>query len=458
MVRPRGQSAYGAGAKVLSVDENSIRGIAAKVIRKGNFVGVVAENEWDAVKAAQQLKVTWDRTPSLPGSAGLFDAMKAAKTKDNVVLERGDIGGLASAPHVVSFKIHGPYQSHAPFAPNCAIADVKTDRCCVSSSARHRMSTATRGKLATMLGLPPKKMRVQYYEGSGTYGHSCYDDVALGAAVLSQAAGKPVRLQFMRWDEHGWDNYGPAHIGEVRASADKDGKLVAYEYHGWQHNWSLMETSEQLAYEKPAQEWPGMAAQGISTANIGGIYAAPNVRTVNHQVPGAPLLKGGWLRSPLDLSMSFASEQAIDQLAFLAGLDPWQFRQKNITNARWRGVLDAAAQAANWVPRRAYQNSAGARVVRGRGIGVGTHLVSYGGAVADIEVDKETGKVAIKHLYGAIDAGLTVNPAFVENQISGQLVQAASRMLKEEITCRRRTSRASTGTAIRCCGLRSVPR
>jgi len=432
VVRPRGQSAYGAGAKVLSVDENSIRGIAAKVIRKGNFVGVVAENEWDAVKAAQQLKVTWDRTPSLPGSAGLFDAMKAAKTKDNVVLERGDIGGLASAPHVVSFKIHGPYQSHAPFAPNCAIADVKSDSVLVKCSTQDVYGT--RGKLATMLGLPPEKVRVQYYEGSGTYGHSCYDDVALGAAVLSQAAGKPVRLQFMRWDEHGWDNYGPAHIGEVRASADKDGKLVAYEYHGWQHNWSLMETSEQLAYEKPAQEWPGMAAQGISTANIGGIYAAPNVRTVNHQVPGAPLLKGGWLRSPLDLSMSFASEQAIDQLAFLAGMDPWQFRQKNITNERWRGVLDAAAQASNWVPRRAYQNSAGARVVRGRGIGVGTHLVSYGGAVADIEVDKETGKVTIKHLYGAIDAGLTVNPAFVENQISGQLVQAASRMLKEEIT------------------------
>ncbi len=414
----------------------SIRGISAKVIRKGDFVGVVAENEWDAVKAAQQLKVTWNNAPSLPGSAGLFDKMKAAKTRDNVVLERGDIGGLGSAPHVVSFSIRGPYQAHAPFGPNCAIADVKADavpvQCLVKCSTQDVYGT--RGKLATMLGMPPDKVRVQYYEGSGTYGHSCYDDVALGAAVLSQAAGKPVRLQFMRWDEHGWDNYGPAHIGEVRASADKDGKLVAYEYHGWQHNWSQLETLEQLAYGKPAQEWPGMAAQGISTANIGGIYAVPNVRTMNHQVPGGYFLKGGWLRSPLDLSMSFASEQAIDQLAFVLNMDPWKFRQNNITDARWRGVLDAAADAAGWVPRRAYQNSAGARIVRGRGIGLGTHLVSYGGAVADVEVDKETGKVAIKRLFGAIDAGLTVNPAFVENQISGQLVQAASRMLKEEVT------------------------
>lgn len=433
VVRPHGQGAYGAGAKVLNVDEASIRNIpGARVIRKGDFVGVVAENEWDAVKAARQLKVTWDATPSLPGSAGLFDAMRAAKTKDNVVLERGDIGAFGGAAHVVSFKTHGPYQSHAPFGPNCAIADVKADSVLVQCSTQDVYGT--RGKLATMLGMPQDKIRVQYYEGSGTYGHSCYDDVALGAAVLSQGAGKPVRLQFMRWDEHGWDNYGPAHIGEVRAAADGAGKLVAYEYHGWQHNWSLMETSEQLAYGKPAQEWPGMAAQGVSVAHIGGIYAAPNVRIVNHQVPGTPLLKGGWLRSPLDLSTSFASEQAIDQLAYELNMDPLEFRQRNITNPRWRGVLDAAAQAAKWMPRRANTNRFKGNIVSGRGIGLGTHLVSYGGAVAEIQVNKETGVVKVKHMYGAIDAGLTANPAFVENQISGQLVQTTSRMLKEEIT------------------------
>ena len=88
----------------------------------------------------------------------------------------------------------------------------------------------TRGTLARILGLPVDKVRVQYYEGSGTYGHSCYDDVAQAAALLSQLAGKPVRLQFMRWDEHGWDNYGPAHVGEVRAAASADGKIVGYEY------------------------------------------------------------------------------------------------------------------------------------------------------------------------------------------------------------------------------------
>jgi nicotinate dehydrogenase subunit B len=433
VVRPRGQSAYGAGAKVLNVDEASIRNIpGARVIHRGDFIGVVAEKEWDAVRAARQLKVTWDTTPTLPGSAGLFDNMRAARTTDRVVLERGDIGGLGGAQHVVSFKVNAPYQAHAPFGPNCALADVTADAALVKCSTQDVYGT--RGKLATMLGMPPEKVRVQYYEGSGTYGHSCYDDVALGSAILSQAAGKPVRLQFMRWDEHGWDNYGPAHVGEVRAAADAAGKIVAYEYHGWQHNWSLLETSEQLAYGKSATEWPGAAAQGVSAANTSGIYATPNLRIVNHQLPGTAYLKGGWLRSPLDLSVSFASEQAIDQLAYLLNMDSWEFRQRNITDPRWRGVLDAAAQAAKWTPRRAASNRSNSKIVTGRGIGVGTHLVSYGGAVAEIEVNRETGQVVAKHMYGAIDAGLTVNPAFVENQISGQLVQTASRMLKEEVT------------------------
>ncbi len=434
VVRPRGQSAYGAGVKVLSVDEASIRNIpGARLIRRGDFTGVVAENEWDAVRAARQLKVTWDTTPTLPGSAALYESMRNAKTTDQVVMERGDIGAFGNAAHVVArTTYHGPYQAHAPFGPNCAIADITADSALVMCSTQDVYGT--RGKLSAMLGMPPEKVRVQYYEGSGTYGHSCYDDVALASAILSQAAGKPVRLQFMRWDEHGWDNYGPAHVGEVRAAADANGKIVAYEYHGWQHNWSLLETSEQLAYGKPADSWPGMAAQGVSGANTGGIYATPNLRVVNHQLPGAAYLKGGWLRSPLDLSVSFASEQAIDELAYLLNMDPYEFRKRNITDDRWMGVLDAAAQAAKWMPRRAAPAQSGAKIVTGRGIGLGTHLVSYGGAVAEIEVNKETGRVIAKHLYGAIDAGLTVNPAFVENQISGQLVQTASRMLKEEVT------------------------
>jgi CO/xanthine dehydrogenase Mo-binding subunit len=235
----------------------------------------------------------------------------------------------------------------------------------------------------------------------------------------------------MRWDEHGWDNYGPAHVGEVRAAANAEGKIVAYEYDGWQHNWTNIETTEQLALGKPAVEWPGGAAQQVSPLNLGSMYDIPNLRLINHKVPAVGYLKGGWLRSPLDLSFSFASEQAIDQLAYLSGIDAYQFRQRNMKDPRWLGVLDAVAKAARWTPR--VSKASEGKVVTGRGIGVGTHLASYGAAVAEIEVNKETGRIVAKHMYGAIDAGQVVNPGNVENQISGQLVQTVSRMLKEEV-------------------------
>jgi CO/xanthine dehydrogenase Mo-binding subunit len=434
IVRPRGQSAYGAGAKVLSIDETSIRNIAgARIVRRVDFVGVVAANEWDAIRAAQQLKVTWNTDPALPGSDGLHQQMRAAKTDDSVVRERGDVaGGFAAAAHVVSQNCRGPYQSHAPFGPNCAVADVTADSAVVMCSTQDIYTL--RNTLSRIIGLPAAKIRVQYYEGSGTYGHSCHDDVAESAALLSKEAGKPVRLQFMRWDELGWDNYGPAHVGEVRAAANSDGKIVAYEYHGWQHHWITVETTDQLALGTPPAERPGVGAQGINPLTLASMYDIPNLKLVNHHLNGLEYLKGAWLRSPLDLSLSFASEQAIDQLAYLLKRDPYEFRQRNMTDVRWLGVLDAVAQAAKWTPRQAAVKLSNAKVVSGRGIGIGTHLASYGAAVAEIEVNTETGRVVAKRMYGAIDAGLVVNPGNVENQISGQLVQTASRMFKEEVT------------------------
>ena len=432
VVRPRGQSAFGTGAKILSIDESSISGIpGARVVRRGDFLGVVAENEWSAVQAAQRLKVTWDLKPVLPANA-LHEQMRSSTTQDRVVQERGDISAaIGGAAHVVSFNARGPYQMHAPFSPNCAIADVKADSALVISTTQDIYGTRT--SLTRVLGLPVERIQVQYQEGASNYGHGCQDDVAQAAAIMSQIEGKPVRLQFMRWDEHGWDNYGPAHVGEVRAAADEAGRIVAYEYHGWQHNWSNVETSAQLTGVAPAER-EGTAAQQVSPLNLGSMYDAPNLKLVNHRVQGTGLLKGAWLRSPLDLSFSFASEQAIDQLAHLAKTDPYLFRQRNIKDERWLGVLNAVAKAANWAPRVAGTNVSNARVVAGRGIGIGTHLASYGAAVAEIEVNKDTGAIRATHLYGAIDAGLAVNPGNIENQISGQLIQTVSRILKEEVT------------------------
>jgi nicotinate dehydrogenase subunit B len=439
VVRPRGQRTYGVGAKVAGLDETSIRGIAGtRVLRRGDFVGVVAENEWDAVRAARQLKVTWEPTTALPGSDKVYERMRAAKTPEEVVLERGNVAAAwPSATHVVAQVGRAPYQAHAPFGPNCAVADVKTNSALVMCSTQDVY--ATRRTLATLLKLPQETVRVQYYEGSGTYGHSCYDDVAQAAAFMSQEAGQPVRVQFMRWDEHGWDNFGPAHVGEVRAAVDAGGKIVAYEYQGWQHGWSGTEASAQLA-GAPVGEFiaaTAMGVQGVNRLTCGGQYQIPNLKLVNHKLPVTEYLKAGWLRSPLDLSFAFVSEQAIDQLAYLSQIDPYEFRRRNIADERWLGVLEAAAKAASWTAKRGPQTAprrTDATVVAGRGIGLGTHLQSWGGAVADIEVNTGTGQVVIKHLYAALDAGLVVNPAIVESQISGQLVQTASRMLHEEVT------------------------
>jgi len=434
VVLPRGQRAFGAGAKPLNVDESSIKDIAgARVIRKGDFVGVVAEQEWDAIKAARALKVTWQETPVLPGNADLFEKMRAEKTTDTVIADWGDAAkGFAAAAHVRSASYRCPYQGHLPFAPNCALADVGPNSAVIQSSTQDVYNA--RAMLATVLGMPAEKVRVQYYEGSGTFGRSCYEDAAQAAAIMSQAAGRPVRVQYMRWDEHGWDNYGPAHLADVRAGIDASGKLVAYEYHGWQHGWTVTSSVQDIALQKPGVERAGGSNSiTVNPMSTGSMYLVANRRVVSHAVPMNGYLRGAALRSPLDLSFAFASEQTIDELATAIKMDPLEFRRKNIGDKRWLGVLEAAAAAASWQPRVMGAALSDRDVVTGRGIALGTHHVSYGAAVADIEVNKRTGTIVALRIYAAMDCGLAVNPALVENQIEGQVIQSVSRMLKEEV-------------------------
>ena len=326
-----------------------------------------------------------------------------------------------------------PYQSHTPFAANCAVADVKPDSAQVMSSTQDVYSA--RKFLSDVLGMKPEQIRVQYHEGSGTFGRSCYGDAEQTAAILSQAVGRPVRVQFMRWDEHGWDQYGPAHLAEVRAGIDAEGNLVAYEYHGWQHGWTVTSTIYDIALQKPGVERAsGSDSITVNPMSTGSMYKVPNRKVVSHAVPMAGYLRGAALRSPLDLSFCFASEQTIDELAHAIKMDPLEFRRKNIGDKRWLGVLNAAAEAARWTPRVMASSLSDAEIVTGRGIGLGTHHVSYGAAVVDIEVNKRTGTIVAKKIFAAMDVGLAVNPALVENQIIGQAVQSVSRVLKEEVT------------------------
>jgi nicotinate dehydrogenase subunit B len=455
VVWPRGQGAHGlSNPTVAGIDESSVVDIpGVQIVRRNNFVGVVAEREWDAVRAARQLDVTWKPFAAvLPGHEGLFESFRAAETDDLIDTDIGNVeAALPHAAHVVSATYRGPYQSHGTMAPNCAVADVTADAALVMCSDQAIYSTRT--GVARLLGLAVEQVRVRYYEGSNTYGSSCYRDAALAAAILSQEVGRPVRLQLSREDELGWDNYGPALLSEIRAGIDADARLVALDYQAWVGSAGGSSTTEQLARGAPPVRDGVYVVGGPGVDGPGGgglfsvhpshtnMYDPPNHRIVNHRVVNHGNLRVGALRAPMDPSAFFALEGVMDELAFAAKVDPYEFRRRNISHERWLGVLEAAAESAGWQSRVAASRLSNASVVTGRGIGVGTHhmvqnqgdRVTYAAAVVDIEVNKDTGKVAVKHIYGAMDCGLAINPGIVESQMVGMSVHGVSLALHEEV-------------------------
>jgi CO/xanthine dehydrogenase Mo-binding subunit len=467
VVWPQGQVAGAVSPpKVVGIDESSIKDIpGVRIVRRQNFVGVVAEREWDAVRASRQLKVTWEAFPAvLPGHEGIHDSFRQATTRDIVVFNSGDANAAFNQPglRVASATYRGPYEAHGTMAPNCALADIKADSATVMSSSQSLFQI--RDTVAQLTGVPADKVRVQYYPGSNTYGLSCYTDVAEAAAIMSKEIGKPVRVQLSRQDEFGWDNYGPAHLADMRGAVDANGKLVAFEYQAWGYDGNGVGTASRLlALGVPqgggrgsaggAAAGPGGGASGVAQGGnlVGGLYQirisqndmydVPSRRLIEHRLDGRGYLKLGPLRAPLDPPYFFAQEGMIDELAHLAKLDPWEFRKRNISNPRWLGVLEAAANAAKWTPRVAASNVSSARVVTGRGIAVGTHhlhpnqgdRVTFAAAVVEVEVNKDNGRVIAKHVYGAMDCGLAINPGIVESQIVGMSVHGTSLALKEEL-------------------------
>ena len=467
VVWPQGQVAGAVSPpKVVGIDESSIKDIpGVRIVRRQNFVGVVAEREWDAVRASRQLKVTWEAFPAvLPGHEGIHDSFRQATTRDIVVFNSGDANAAFNQPglRVASATYRGPYEAHGTMAPNCALADIKADSATVMSSSQSLFQI--RDTVAQLTGVPADKVRVQYYPGSNTYGLSCYTDVAEAAAIMSKEIGKPVRVQLSRQDEFGWDNYGPAHLADMRGAVDANGKLVAFEYQAWGYDGNGVGTASRLlALGVPqgggrgsaggAAAGPGGGASGVAQGGnlVGGLYQirisqndmydVPSRRLIEHRLDGRGYLKLGPLRAPLDPPYFFAQEGMIDELAHLAKLDPWEFRKRNISNPRWLGVLEAAANAAKWTPRVAASNVSSARVVTGRGIAVGTHhlhpnqgdRVTFAAAVVEVEVNKDNGRVIAKHVYGAMDCGLAINPGIVESQIVGMSVHGTSLALREEL-------------------------
>ncbi|HEX4518079.1 MAG TPA: molybdopterin cofactor-binding domain-containing protein [Gaiellaceae bacterium] len=440
VVRPRGQAAQIAAATLLSFDKGSIAHIPdVQIVQKGNFLGVVAPREYDAIQAAAELKATWSEAPTLTGDGNLEGALRdpANLQRTSRAVDIGDVdAGLASAARVVSASYFWPYQLHGAMGPNCSIAEVGAQSATVICMAQGPYST--RQAIATALALPPTSVRVEVFRGSGNYGHNTYDDVSISAALLSQAVGKPIRVQFMRWDEHGWDQFGPAQATDVRAGVDTAGNIVAFDYRAFNHGWTqVVESAAQLAgIPLPPVAPPAMT----DTVSSGSFYKIPNRRVTSNSVNGyGPFMKGTYLRAPGAPQALFAAEQAVDALAHAAKMDPIAFRVQNIDasdtkgNARWIAVLDAVGHASNWKPMVSASNVGTGNVVAGRGVAMGGFANAFPAVVADINVNKKTGKITVDHLFAAQDAGTTVNPASVENQMEGCLVQGTSRALFEQV-------------------------
>jgi nicotinate dehydrogenase subunit B len=424
-----------------SVDESSIKDIPGivKVVREGSFVGVVAETEWAAIQAARRLKVTWSE-PTLKMMSGadeVFDYLKNTKSfKDNVVVNRGNVDtGLSQAQKKYEATYYWPFQLHGMMGPPCALADVKGDRATIWTGTQGPFRT--RDSIAKMLNIPPKNVHLLYREGSGSYGRLESDDVAEDAALMSRSVGRPVRVQWMREDEHAWDPKGPAQVQTIRAGVDAQGNVVAWDFMDRSQPWSESENNPLLASTQIGMKPTGPGF--LNGAGGGGqIYAFENQKVLAANIPWVQ--QGQWplrtsnLRAPGDLARVFASESTIDEIAADQHVDPVQFRLRYLTSdKRISEILTATANKAGWTARPAPALASSGGKAIGRGVAVANRANTMTAAVAEIEVDKSTGDVTVKKITLGHDCGLIVNPDGLKNQIEGNVLQAVSRALLEEV-------------------------
>ncbi len=449
VVRPRGQGAYGDGTapKIVSIDESSIKHLPdVQIVRHGNFLGVVAPQEYAAIQAAAQLKVTWADPPALPGVGNLWKQMRehdsAGKAPARIAFNSGNFeSAFKSAAHTVTQTYKTHYTGHMPIGPACCVADVTPNGARLFSNSQGIYGTrnAIKSALDAVMPkpLPTERIRMTYYEGSSSYGSSPYNDNNQSAAILSALVGKPVRVQFMRWDEHGWDNYGPAVMIDVRAGVDAKGNLIAYEQTDFGIPYYSTNAAEQQVTGKAS-----FSSSGRAEATISGLqYNIPNRRVIGKSLPLEDnYFKVSFLRAPNNPQAAFASEQAVDELAHMAGMDPVAFRLQNVSTSnstdparRWHNVLTAVAKDANWQAKVAASNLSSANVVTGRGIAFGFYSNTMTCCVADISVNKTTGKIVAKELHVAGDAGLIVYPHGSENNEEGAAMQGLSRALHEQL-------------------------
>ena len=436
VIRPAGM-----GARLESVDESSVAAIpgVVKIVREGNFLAVVARTEWAAIKASQALRATWSDWAGLPDQSKLFEHVRASKiVKDDLgTTNTGDTSavlardGLKKLSATYDFAIH----THGSIGPSCAVAEFRDGK--LTSWSASQATHTLQKQLARMFTLPPEAVRCIYIEGAGCYGRNGHEDAAADAALLAKVVGAPVRVQWSRADEHGWDPKGPPTLMDMRGAVDADGNVAA-----WESEFFIPQQTPMMIFVPlisatlsglPADETiaPGYIHQNASIP-----YKIPNINIVCHRLETTPL-RPSWIRSPGRLQNTYANECFMDELAAAAGADPVEFRRRLIDPADARGLetLDRVAALAKWEKRASPKPPGNGDIVTGRGVSYCKYelLRTYIAAVAEVEVVKSSGMIRVVRFCVAHDCGQIINPDGLRNQIDGNMIQTISRTLIEEV-------------------------
>jgi nicotinate dehydrogenase subunit B len=452
MVHARNVRPPVAGATLASIDEASVKDIPGlvRVVSKGNYVAVVCEREEQAVRAARQLKVNWTlpATPAFPTSEALFTYMRStspSSTGKPVVVGNIEVG-LAGAATVVDAEYDIPFQGHTAFGPAHAMADPSNDQLTIYSN--DMKSYGLRNGVARFLNIPRDRVRVVWMQGPQAYGRTAADDAGFEAAFLAQELGRPVRVQWTRQEETAWDTKGPAYAIRMRGGLDAEGTLVALDYDARAADHNHLGYNEfdtvliaQLTGQRKAQPAAGRASFPSD------MYGIPHRRMAGSVIP-LPLvwetpLRTGNLRDPDGPQVTFASESFIDELAVAAKADPVAFRVKlfesgtgedsGFKRARSIACVKAAAEQYGWQPRPSPGPRGTSEILTGRGIAYAYRSQTVVAEIAEVEVNRKTGRIWVKRIVCAHDCGLVVNPEALTRTLEGGLLHSLSRTLYEEV-------------------------